>query len=76
MSEAKALAFSFAFERPLDRWARGFGVVPTRCYVRLDARGVEAVYGPWRVATAWSNFLPACAASRSERRRCRAMGSS
>lgn len=49
------VAFSFSFERPLDTWARRFAVVPSRSYVRVDDHGFEAVYGPWRVATTWSN---------------------
>src|SRR5204862_1548834 len=49
--------FSFAFEPPLDTWARRFTVVPTRSYVRVDDQGFEAVYGPWRVATVWSNVI-------------------
>jgi hypothetical protein len=48
-------AFSFAFQPPLDTWARWFAIVPTRSFVRLDDDGLEAVYGPWRVATTWSN---------------------
>src|SRR3954452_10080377 len=58
MSDAgRTVAFSFAFEPPLDSWARWFAVVPTRSYVRVDDHGLEAVYGPWRVATAWSNVV-------------------
>ena len=53
--DSRTVAFSFAFQRPLDTWARWFAVVPTRSYVRIDDHGFEAVYGPWRVATAWSN---------------------
>jgi hypothetical protein len=53
----RTIAFSFAFERPLDSWARWFTVVPTRSYVRVDDHGFEAVYGPWRVATVWSNVI-------------------
>ena len=48
-------AFSFAFQPPLDTWARWFAIVPTRSFVRIDDHGFEAVYGPWRVATTWSN---------------------
>lgn len=48
-------AFSFAFEPPLDTWARWFAIVPTRSFIRLDDHGIEAMYGSWRVATAWSN---------------------
>lgn len=48
-------AFSFAFEPPLDTWARWFAIVPTRSFVRVDDHGLEAVYGSWRVATTWSN---------------------
>ena len=48
-------AFSFAFEPPLDTWARWFAIVPTRSFVRIDDHGLEAVYGSWRVATTWSN---------------------
>ena len=56
MSDAgRTVALPFAFERPLDTWARRFAIVPTRSYVRVDDHGFEAVYGPWRVATAWSN---------------------
>ena len=51
------VAFSFAFERPLDSWARWFAVVPTRSYVRVNDHGFEAVYGRWRVATVWSNVI-------------------
>ncbi|MGH9272511.1 MAG: hypothetical protein ACRDZ2_14705 [Ilumatobacteraceae bacterium] len=58
MSDAgRTVAFSFAFQRPLDSWARWFAVVPTRSYVRVDDHGFEAVYGPWRVATVWSNVV-------------------
>ena len=32
-------------------------MVPTRSYVRVDDHGFEAVYGPWRVATVWSNVV-------------------
>src|SRR3954451_4776548 len=56
MSDAgRTVAFSFAFEPPLDSWARWFAVVPTRSYVRVDEHGFEAVYGLWRGATLWSN---------------------
>ena len=48
-------AFAFAFQPPLDTWARWFAVVPTRSFVRIDDQGLEAVYGSWRVATTWSN---------------------
>lgn len=48
-------AFQFAFEPPLDTWARWFTILPTRSFIRLDEHGLEAVYGPWRVATTWSN---------------------
>ena len=48
-------AFAFAFQPPLDTWARWFAVVPTRSFVRIDDHGLEAVYGSWRVATTWSN---------------------
>jgi hypothetical protein len=34
-------------------------VVPPRSYVRVDPHGFEAVYGPWRVATVWSNVVAA-----------------
>lgn len=51
------IAFSFAFQRPLDSWARCFAVVPARSYVRVDDHGFEAVYGLWRVATVWSNVV-------------------
>lgn len=51
----RSFAFSFAFQRPLDSWARCFAVVPARSYVRVNDDGFEAVYGPWRVATVWSN---------------------
>ena len=58
MSDAgRTVAFSFAFQRPLDSWARWFAVVPTRSYVRVDDHGFEAVYGLWRVATVWSNVV-------------------
>jgi hypothetical protein len=50
-------AFQFAFEPPLDTWARWFAVVPARSFVRLDDHGFEAVYGTWRVATTWSNVI-------------------
>lgn len=50
-------SYSFAFERPLDTWARRFAVVPTRSYVRVDDAGFEAVYGPWRLATTWANVV-------------------
>ena len=53
----RTVAFSFAFDPPLDTWARWCGVVPTRSYVRVDDHGFEAVYGPWRVATVWSNVV-------------------
>ena len=53
----RTVAFSFAFEPPLDTWARRFAVVPTRSYVRVDDHGFEAVYGRWRVATVWSNVV-------------------
>src|SRR3954447_2721111 len=53
----RTVAFSFAFEPPLDSWARWFAVVPTRSYVRVDDHGLEAVYGPWRLATAWSTVV-------------------
>ena len=55
----RTIAFSFAFEQPLDTWARWFTVVPTRSYVRVDDHGFEAVYGPWRLATVWSNVAGA-----------------
>jgi hypothetical protein len=48
-------AFSFAFQPPLDTWARWFAIVPTRSFIALDDDGLEAVYGSWRVATTWSN---------------------
>jgi hypothetical protein len=48
-------AFPFAFQPPLDTWARWFAIVPARCFVRLDDHGLEAVYGSWRVATTWAN---------------------
>ena len=51
----RTISFSFAFQRPLDTWARWFAVVPTRSYVRVDDHGFEAVYGLWRVATVWAN---------------------
>ena len=54
---ARTFAFSFAFQRPLDTWARWFAVVPTRSYVRVDDHGFEAVYGLWRVATVWENVV-------------------
>ena len=53
----RTLAFSFAFEPPLDTWARWCAVVPTRSYIRVDDHGFEAVYGLWRVATPWSNVV-------------------
>ncbi len=53
----RTVALSFAFERPLDTWARWSTVVPTRSYVRVDDHGFEAVYGPWRVASLWSNVV-------------------
>jgi hypothetical protein len=55
--DRRSLAFSFAYQRPLDSWARWCTVVPTRSYVRVDDHGFEAVYGPWRVATVWSNVI-------------------
>ena len=55
----RSRSYSFAFERPLDTWARRFAVVPARSYVRVDAHGFEAVYGPWRLATTWSNVVSA-----------------
>src|SRR3954468_2632791 len=56
MGERQSMeSFAFAFEPPLDTWARWFAIVPTRSFVRLDENGLEAVYGPWRVATTWSN---------------------
>jgi hypothetical protein len=48
-------SFSFAFDPGLLRWARWFGVLPTRSFVTLDARGLEACFGPWRLATPWAN---------------------
>src|SRR6187401_14714 len=54
---ASTLAVSFSFEPPLDTWARCFAVVPTRSFVAIDDQGFEAVYGPWRVATVWSNVV-------------------
>jgi hypothetical protein len=51
----RTVSFPFVFQRPLDSWARWFAVVPTRSYVRVDDHGFEAVYGPWRIATVWSN---------------------
>jgi hypothetical protein len=54
---SRSRSFAFAFQRPLDTWARRFAVVPTRSYVRVDDDGFEAVYGPWRVATVWSNVV-------------------
>lgn len=54
-SGMEVTAFEFEFDPPLDTWARWFAVVPTRSFVRVDASGFEAVYGPWRVASAWSN---------------------
>src|SRR6478735_5330634 len=51
------IAFPFAFERPLDTWARFAAVLPTRSYVRIDDHGFEAVFGLWRVASAWSNVI-------------------
>ena len=56
-AERPARSFSFAFDRPLDTWARWFAVVPTRSYVRVDDHGFEAVYGTWRIATLWSNVI-------------------
>ena len=53
----QVVSFQFAFQRPLDSWARWFAVVPTRSYVRVDDCGFEAVYGLWRVATVWSNIV-------------------
>jgi hypothetical protein len=53
----RTIAFSFAFERPLDTCARWFAVVPPRSYVRVDDHGFEAVYGLWRVATVWTNVV-------------------
>ena len=56
MRDSRSLeAFAFAFEPPLDTWARWFAIVPTRSFVRIDDHGLEAVYGSWRVATTWSN---------------------
>jgi hypothetical protein len=55
--DGRTVALAFAFERPLDSWARWFAVVPTRSYVRVDDRGFEAVYGLWRLATTWSNVV-------------------
>lgn len=55
MGDDGVRAFSFTFERPLDRWARLFAIVPARSFVRADEHGFEAVYGPWRLATTWSN---------------------
>jgi hypothetical protein len=52
-----SISYAFAFEPPLDRWARLCAVVPTRCYVRTDEHGFEAVFGLWRVATVWSNVV-------------------
>lgn len=48
-------AFAFAFEPGLDRWARRCGVLPTRSFVTLDRRGLEACFGPWRMSTTWAN---------------------
>ncbi len=56
-SRRSGTSYAFAFERPLDRWARLFAVVPTRCYVHVDEDGFEAVFGLWRVATVWSNVV-------------------
>src|SRR6478609_1461767 len=53
----RTIAVPFAFRRPLDTWARLFAVVPARSFVTLDDDGFEAVYGPWRIATVWSNVL-------------------
>ncbi len=53
----RTLAIPFAFEQPLDSWARWFAVVPTRSYVRVDDHGFEAVYGLWRIATDWANVV-------------------
>lgn len=56
MRDSRSLeAFAFAFQPPLDTWARWFAIVPTRSFVRIDDHGLEAVYGSWRVATTWSN---------------------
>ena len=56
MTDAPAgRSFSFAFDPGLRRWARRFGVLPTRSFVTLDRRGLEACFGPWRLATPWSN---------------------
>ena len=56
MTDAPAgRSFSFAFDPGLRRWARWFGVLPTRSFVTLDRRGLEACFGPWRLATPWSN---------------------
>ncbi len=48
-------SFGFAFDPGLARWARPFGVLPTRSYVTLDHRGLEACFGPWRLSTPWTN---------------------
>src|SRR6478735_1375341 len=57
LGAGRTVAFPFAFDPPLDTWARFAAVVPTRSYVRVDDNGFEAVYGPWRVASPWSNVV-------------------
>lgn len=48
-------AFAFAFDPSLERWAKWFGVLPTRSFVAVDERGIEACFGPWRMASDWAN---------------------
>lgn len=49
-------SFAFAFDPRLARCARPFGVLPTRSFVTLDHRGLEACFGPWRLSTPWTNI--------------------
>ena len=51
--------FSFRFDPAYQRAARLFGITPSRAWVDIGERALEARFGPWRVRTDLGNILGA-----------------
>jgi hypothetical protein len=49
--------FPFRFDPAYRRVARLFGITPSRAWVDIDDRALEARFGPWRVHTDTANIL-------------------
>lgn len=51
--------FPFRFDPAYRRFARLFGITPSRAWVEIGDRALEARFGPWRVSTGIANILAA-----------------